>query len=126
MRAVGGGEGFWVAELWVRQLKIGRKSYFAKYRYLRTKLILINIFLISIFFFRFDANAPYTASAIGITTQVTRRPPIEWTLRNKNLANLYAGKVLSLLEAYFDLISGSSLHIKIQIMGRKSTENLHC
>ena len=43
------------------------------------------------FFFRFDANAPYTATALGITTQITRRPPNEWTLRNKNLANLYAG-----------------------------------
>ena len=47
------------------------------------------------FFFRFDANAPYTASAIGITTQVARRPPNEWTLRNKNLANLYAGKYIN-------------------------------
>ena len=34
------------------------------------------------------------------------------------------GKVLSLLEACFDLISGSSLHMKIQIMGGKITENL--
>jgi len=33
-------------------------------------------------------------------------------------------KVLSLLEACFDLISGSSRHIKIQIMNRKITENL--
>ena len=33
------------------------------------------------------------------------------------------GKVLSLLEACFDLISGSSLHMKIQIMGGKITEN---
>ena len=33
-------------------------------------------------------------------------------------------KVLSLLEACFDLISGSSLHMKIQIMGGKITENL--
>ena len=32
-------------------------------------------------------------------------------------------KVLSLLEAFFDLISGSSLSMKIQIMGRKITEN---
>ena len=32
-------------------------------------------------------------------------------------------KVLSLLEACFDLISGSSLHMKIQIMGGKITEN---
>lgn len=40
---------------------------------------------------RFDANAPYTATAVGITTQVPRRPPHEWTLRNKNLAGIYAG-----------------------------------
>ena len=33
-------------------------------------------------------------------------------------------KVLSLLEACFDLISGSSLHMKIQMMGGKITENL--
>jgi hypothetical protein len=32
-------------------------------------------------------------------------------------------KVLSLLEACFDLISGSSLHMKIQITRRKITEN---
>ena len=33
-------------------------------------------------------------------------------------------KVLSLLEACFHLISGSSLSMKIQIMGGKITENL--
>jgi hypothetical protein len=33
-------------------------------------------------------------------------------------------KVLSLLGACFDLISGSSLSMKIQIMGGKITENL--
>ena len=33
-------------------------------------------------------------------------------------------KVLSFLEACFDLISGSSLSMKIQIMGGKITENL--
>ena len=33
-------------------------------------------------------------------------------------------KVLSILETYFDLISGSSLSMKIQIMGGKITENL--
>jgi hypothetical protein len=33
-------------------------------------------------------------------------------------------KVLSLLEACFDLILGSSLSMKIQIMGGKITENL--
>jgi hypothetical protein len=32
-------------------------------------------------------------------------------------------KVLYFLEACFDLISGSSLHMKIQIMGGKITEN---
>ena len=37
---------------------------------------------------------------------------------------LETSKVLSLLEACFDLISGSSLHMKIQIMGGKITENL--
>ena len=58
-------------------------------------LFLFSYFLNFQFFFRFDANAPYTASAIGITTQVTRRPPNEWTLRNKNLANLYAGKYIN-------------------------------
>ena len=34
------------------------------------------------------------------------------------------GKVLSLLEACFGLISGSSLHMKIQIMDGNITENL--
>ena len=34
------------------------------------------------------------------------------------------GKVLSLLEVYFDLISSPSPSIKIQIMGGKNTENL--
>jgi hypothetical protein len=38
--------------------------------------------------------------------------------------NMHSSKVLSLLEACFDLISGSSLHMKIQIMGGKITENL--
>ena len=37
---------------------------------------------------------------------------------------LQIAKVPSLLEACFDLISGSSLHMKIQIMGGKITENL--
>ncbi len=41
--------------------------------------------------FRFDANAPYTATTVGITTQIPRRPYDEWTLRNKNLACIYAG-----------------------------------
>jgi hypothetical protein len=36
----------------------------------------------------------------------------------------FSFKVLSLLEACFDLILGSSLHMKIQIMGGKITENL--
>ena len=33
-------------------------------------------------------------------------------------------KVLSLLEACFDLVSGSSFHIKIQIMGMKITKKI--
>ena len=37
---------------------------------------------------------------------------------------MYIGKVLSFLDACFDLISGSSLSMKIQIMGGKITENL--
>ena len=36
----------------------------------------------------------------------------------------FAGKVLSLLEACFDLISSPSLSMKIQIMGGKIIENL--
>ena len=43
---------------------------------------------------RFDANAPFTGTAIGITTQIPRRPYNEWTLRNKNIACIYAGKLL--------------------------------
>ena len=31
LRAVAGGEGFWIAELWVRQLKIGSKSCLGYY-----------------------------------------------------------------------------------------------
>ncbi len=38
----------------------------------------------------FDALAPYTENATGIAVQVARRPKEEWTLRNKNLAVLYA------------------------------------
>ena len=41
-------------------------------------------------------------------------------------STIFKIKVLSLLEACFDLISGSSLNIKIQIMGGKITENLFC
>lgn len=41
---------------------------------------------------RFDANAPYTATALGITTKLHRRPYKEWTTRNKNIACIYAGK----------------------------------
>jgi hypothetical protein len=37
LRAVAGAEGVWVAELRVRQLKIGRKSCFAKYPLDQTK-----------------------------------------------------------------------------------------
>ena len=43
---------------------------------------------------RFDANSPYTATSVGITTQIPRRPHPEWTLRNKNLACIYAGKTI--------------------------------
>jgi hypothetical protein len=39
-------------------------------------------------------------------------------------AEIQTFKVLSLLEACFDLISSSSLLVKIQIMGGKITENL--
>jgi len=39
---------------------------------------------------RFDANAPFTATALGITTQIPRKSPREWTLRNKNVACIYA------------------------------------
>ena len=38
--------------------------------------------------------------------------------------NLSKSKVLSLLEACFDLISSPSPSIKIQIIGGKNTENL--
>ena len=43
---------------------------------------------------RFDANAPYTGTALGITTKLPRRPYNEWTTRNKNIACLYAGRKL--------------------------------
>ena len=43
---------------------------------------------------------------------------------HKTKRKLIFCKVLSLLEACFDFISGSSLHMKIQIMGGKITENL--
>jgi hypothetical protein len=42
----------------------------------------------------------------------------------ENWEEKYTSKVLSLLEACFDLISGSSLSMIIQIMGGKITENL--
>ena len=42
----------------------------------------------------------------------------------KNKKTIKVWKVLSLLEACFDLILGSSLSMKIQIMGWKITENL--
>ena len=45
-------------------------------------------------------------------------------LRNGNCPITGPIKVVSLLEASFDLISGSSLSMKIQIMGGKITENL--
>ena len=40
-----------------------------------------------------------------------------------SIFNLKGCKVLSFLEACFDLISSSSLSMKIQIMGGKMTEN---
>ena len=47
---------------------------------------------------------------------------------NKNhcslISSIFKIKVLSLLEACCDLISGFSLHMKIQIIGGKITENL--
>ena len=46
---------------------------------------------VKLFCFRFDANSPFTALSQGITTKIPRRPSNEWTLKNKNLANLYAG-----------------------------------
>jgi hypothetical protein len=51
---------------------------------------------IYLFYFRFDANAPFTATTVGITTKLPRQPYNEWTLRNKNLACLYAGILISL------------------------------
>ena len=42
----------------------------------------------------------------------------------RHLAHKWSFKVLSLLEACFDLISGSSLSMKIQIMGGKITDYL--
>ena len=44
-----------------------------------------------LFCFRFDANSPFTALSQGITTKIPRRPSSDRTLKNKNLANLYAG-----------------------------------
>ena len=51
---------------------------------------------------------------------------IAWTpfIAEGAQAVLCQGKVLSLLEAYFDLISSPSPSMKIQIMGWKITENL--
>ena len=49
---------------------------------------------------------------------------LESLLLKASLCEKAEDKVLSLLEACFDLISGSSHHMKIQIMGEKITENL--
>jgi len=37
----------------------------------------------------FDANAPYTPAAVGIYSNLGRRPSHEWTHRNKNIAVFY-------------------------------------
>ena len=38
----------------------------------------------------FDALAPYHPTAVGVYTRIERRPQEEWTLRNMNIATLYA------------------------------------
>lgn len=38
----------------------------------------------------FDALAPYHPTAVGVYTRIERRPQEEWTLRNMNIASLYA------------------------------------
>ena len=38
----------------------------------------------------FDALAPYHPTAVGAYTRIERRPQEEWTLRNMNIASLYA------------------------------------
>lgn len=38
----------------------------------------------------FDALAPYNPTAVGVYTRIERRPQEEWTLRNMNIASLYA------------------------------------
>ena len=37
-----------------------------------------------------DALAPYHPTAVGVYTRIERRPQEEWTLRNMNIATLYA------------------------------------
>ena len=39
---------------------------------------------------RGDALAPYHPTAVGVYTRIERRPQEEWTLRNMNIATLYA------------------------------------
>ena len=57
--------------------------------------------------------------------QLFRSAFCRWQWKSSRIAtNRIPVKVLFLLEACFDLISGSSLHMKIQIMGGKITENL--
>ena len=70
-------------------------SSFSPFRYLKEGPPANARFARKIFFIcRFDANSPYTATSVGITTQIPRRPHPEWTLRNKNLACIYAGKTI--------------------------------
>ena len=61
------------------------------------------------FFFTFSKEVKISVTLQPLTKQIER-----WNF----------SKDLSLLEACFDLISGSSLSMKIQILGGKITENL--
>ena len=54
----------------------------------------------------------------------SRRNQMPNKVKIKVLGTMKILKVMSLFEACFDLISGSSLHMKIQIKGGKVTENL--
>ena len=54
----------------------------------------------------------------------SRRNQMPNKVKLKVLGNMKILKVMSLFEACFDLISGSSLSMNIQIMGGKITENL--
>ena len=57
-------------------------------------------------------------SSVSMSSSVQQQSSFVTTVRLLQIC-----KVLSLLEACFDLISGSSLSIKIQIMGGKIIEN---